>query len=313
MIRTEGSNHNNHLFTNGPPGTSIEQNWLNSVQEEICYVIEQAGYTVQTTETDTHTQLYNALITLMLLNLTLENHVGDLTITPQADNAYDLTIGTVANSWKDIDLLADTNVCMEAKDDFDIYARNDMLIFVANDLDIRAHGNDLLLRAFGADISISSDTGQVTISADTTLSLQGNLGGIELCSIMTPDSHKSRDIGEAGLAFDTMFADDFTNVADFFFMDNRKDKDGKIIEINDLEVINNIKSSDIYDEKTGFQLIDDNTLPDWLCDKDKKTGNKYLTPDNKPYLSLKTMISLCLGSIRKLSEKVENLEGKLNK
>jgi len=61
MIRTEGANNVNNLFSNGPPGTSLEENWLNSVQEEICYVIEQAGLTVQTRGTDTRQQLYNAI------------------------------------------------------------------------------------------------------------------------------------------------------------------------------------------------------------------------------------------------------------
>ena len=61
MHRTEGTNHLNNYFTNGPPGTRVEQNWLNAIQEEIAYVIEQAGITMLTASTDTRRQLKAAL------------------------------------------------------------------------------------------------------------------------------------------------------------------------------------------------------------------------------------------------------------
>uniref|UniRef100_A0A6M3IU07 Putative tail fiber protein n=1 Tax=viral metagenome TaxID=1070528 RepID=A0A6M3IU07_9ZZZZ len=62
MHRTEGENNDSGLFTDGPPGTAVEQNWLNAVQEEICNVIEYAGLTVETAVTDTRLQLYNAIL-----------------------------------------------------------------------------------------------------------------------------------------------------------------------------------------------------------------------------------------------------------
>jgi len=120
MIRTEGSNNDNNMFTNGPPGTSIEENWLNSVQEEICYVIEQAGETVQTGGTDTRQQLYDA-IAILIASSTLENYPGNLIITPQADNAYDLTIGTANNSWKEFNITAEDTITITTGSDKRIY------------------------------------------------------------------------------------------------------------------------------------------------------------------------------------------------
>ena len=61
MHRTEGDNHSNNEFTNGPPATVIDDDWLNSIQEEIAYVIEEAGLTLLTALTETNTQLKAAL------------------------------------------------------------------------------------------------------------------------------------------------------------------------------------------------------------------------------------------------------------
>jgi phage-related tail fiber protein len=61
MHRTEGNNNLLNLFANGPPGTVVEQEWLNAVQEEIAYVIEQAGITLKTALSETRTQLKQAL------------------------------------------------------------------------------------------------------------------------------------------------------------------------------------------------------------------------------------------------------------
>ena len=91
--------------------------------------------------------------------------------------------------------------------------------------------------------------------------------------------------------------------------------------------MHNIASSSVYDPVTGFAIIDDNSLPDWLLKRYKKDGNivnpqtKELiewkagdvcrTPDGKPYLSLKTMISLNQGAIRQVDDKVIILENKV--
>lgn len=51
MKRTTASGNVLNKFTDGDPvggvpATVVEQTWLNSVQEEICYVIEQLGFTL---------------------------------------------------------------------------------------------------------------------------------------------------------------------------------------------------------------------------------------------------------------------------
>lgn len=64
MHRTEGTNNDSNLFTDGPPGTVVESHWLNSVQEEISNVVEQAGIVLATQATDTRDQLYAAIMAL---------------------------------------------------------------------------------------------------------------------------------------------------------------------------------------------------------------------------------------------------------
>ncbi len=64
MHRTEGANNIGNLFVNGPPGTTVEQDWLNAIQEEIAYSIEQAGITLKTAATETRQQLKAAIDTL---------------------------------------------------------------------------------------------------------------------------------------------------------------------------------------------------------------------------------------------------------
>lgn len=68
MHRTEGENYNAvagvHLYTEGPPGTRVTANALNAIQEEIAYVITQAGITLLTANSDTWHQLYAALCNL---------------------------------------------------------------------------------------------------------------------------------------------------------------------------------------------------------------------------------------------------------
>ena len=51
-------------FTNGPPGTDLEDDWLNAVQEEIASVVEEAGLTLKTAGTDTRDQLEAAMYIL---------------------------------------------------------------------------------------------------------------------------------------------------------------------------------------------------------------------------------------------------------
>ena len=111
MHRTEGINNDNNMFTDGPPGTNIEQNQLNSVQEEICYTIERAGLEVATANSDTRTQLYAAIQliangevaagTLQALDCNL---TADKSILPTVPNALVFNIGNDANRFETVNI-----------------------------------------------------------------------------------------------------------------------------------------------------------------------------------------------------------------
>ena len=66
MHRTEGTNftrdsEGRHIFTEGPPATTVTAAWLNTVQQEICNVIERSGLIVLLEATDTQGQLWEAI------------------------------------------------------------------------------------------------------------------------------------------------------------------------------------------------------------------------------------------------------------
>lgn len=74
MDRTKGQNYTTSggkcQFTDGPPGTCVDADWLNSVQEEIIYVIQMAGLTP---DTNSRNQLATAIeiIRRKVLGITL--------------------------------------------------------------------------------------------------------------------------------------------------------------------------------------------------------------------------------------------------
>jgi hypothetical protein len=59
--RIDGQNNVNNQFVNG---ARVTAEWLNSMQEEICTVIENSGITLLNSSTDTRGQLYSALSTM---------------------------------------------------------------------------------------------------------------------------------------------------------------------------------------------------------------------------------------------------------
>jgi len=62
MHKTEGANNVAGMFTDGPPGTALEENWHNAVQEEIIAILTAAGITPLTASTDTRDQLLAAIL-----------------------------------------------------------------------------------------------------------------------------------------------------------------------------------------------------------------------------------------------------------
>lgn len=65
MHRIDGDYHASNMFTDISPGTRITASWLNTIQEELVYLLTQAGITPLTSDTDTRTQLYTAITTLV--------------------------------------------------------------------------------------------------------------------------------------------------------------------------------------------------------------------------------------------------------
>ena len=143
---------------------------------------------------------------------------------------------------------------------------------------------------------------------------------------LQPTTNKLMDLGTSSYAFDDTYSDDFHNVADFFHLDTK----------DDLITIKAIKGSGIIDERTGLELIDDNTIPEWMLTKYKvdgeereqikkedgtieegeiikiwKKGDIARDPDGKPYLSTKMCDSLSWGAIRQLDAKIQELDTKL--
>jgi hypothetical protein len=91
MHRTEGNNNSNNLFTDGPPGTTVESKWLNSIQEEIAYVIEQNDITLENATTDTtYNQLHTAIQRMVPANRTIKG----LNISNGTDADHDVNIAT---------------------------------------------------------------------------------------------------------------------------------------------------------------------------------------------------------------------------
>jgi len=124
-----------------------------------------------------------------------------------------------------------------------------------------------------------------------------------------PVTHKGADLGTATRAWDDVYGDDFNNVADYYFFDDR----------DDVALLKQIKLSNKKDPLTGYTLIDDDTLPDELLKKSKgkepQEGQKMIPKgeilrdkEGKPYISIKALNSLLIGAVRQLDNRLEKLE-----
>jgi uncharacterized protein YunC (DUF1805 family) len=70
MHRTEGANftrdsNGRNQFKDGPPGTVVNAAFMNTIQEEVSHVIEQAGLQLRSAGNDTRDQLYDAMLRLL--------------------------------------------------------------------------------------------------------------------------------------------------------------------------------------------------------------------------------------------------------
>lgn len=158
-----------------------------------------------------------------------------------------------------------------------------------------------------------------TSSTEGYIRFESRVGGtikyIYFNQALYPGVNKSVNLGAASYAWDDCYADDFNNVADFYHLDDR----------DDMAAIKAIKGSGKYNPLNELELIDDDTIPTWMLSKHKhdkpewiaedgriisaaKKGDIMYTADGDPYLSLKLLASLCMGALRQLDTRIENLE-----
>ena len=181
----------------------------------------------------------------------------------------ELQLGTTTTKWKTVEIYAKDVSFLCTFTDANNYSVAEVYVdYIA--FKVKASGNSYELRA--------------TYNAGTPT--------------FAPIVNKSWDLGLSSYAWDDAYADDWHNVADFPFLDDR----------NDLSAICNIKGSGVFDKRTDLELIDDTTLPIWLLSKDKKTKKIVYDPEGKPYIALKTAISLSWGAIRQLKDEIDQLK-----
>lgn len=157
-----------NLFTNGNPATStpatiLEEEWHNTVQEELAVIVEDEGYTLDQTGADTS----QVQVAIGMKNLTasiLNNQSSPVSISGLV---FDKTQVKAARMFYSIDRRTDTNKKNECGE---IYVMHDA---EADDWRIKRSGN---FDAAGVDFTIDS-SGQVSYESDdlTGSSYAGNL------------------------------------------------------------------------------------------------------------------------------------------
>ena len=145
-------------------------------------------------------------------------------------------------------------------------------------------------------IGITLDSNGIALSHDT-YSIKYVVANSGTYPYFAPTTHKTTDLGWEGGAWNDVWADDFQNVADFYHLDSR----------DDLAELRKIKGSGVLHPQTGLEMIDDDTVPEWMLTKggDQKTVRD---PEGKPYLSNRMLLSLLMGACRQLDEKIAELK-----
>lgn len=166
--------------------------------------------------------------------------------------------------------------------------------------------------AFAAQLQIGTSSYRVNIdtfiNSTFTMQFAGGLGFFYEDDIFRSYTDGGADVGSAITAFGDGYATgSWHDSADFYFLDDR----------NDLAVLQNIKGSGIIDEITGLEIIDDNSLADWLFTRHKKDrfrdsqgsyfkGDIARNSEGKPYISHKMWSSLLSGAIRQENRERKN-------
>jgi hypothetical protein len=151
---------------------------------------------------------------------------------------------------------------------------------------------------------VSAETSTPTMSISLTHSSAGwrafyfsvvSISG-SYVGALTNHAHKANDLGSDSLAMRNVWSDEFQNVADLYHLDDR----------DDLAEIAKIKSSGVIHPQTGLEIIDDDTVPEWMLTKGTDQ-RRALTEDGKPYISSRVLLSLLMGACRQLDAKIATL------
>lgn len=133
-----------------------------------------------------------------------------------------------------------------------------------------------------------------------------------------PTADQAVDCGVEDRSWDDIWYKTAHDEADYFLLDDR----------DDLALICQIKGSGVIDERTGLEIIDDNTLPEILLSKikkdkliydsdnlgnmniigEKKKGDIAYNSKGKPFINNTVLKSLFIGCIKQLNQKVVQLE-----
>ncbi len=108
MHRTESTNATDTArYTNGPPATTVDSQEMNALQEELCYVIETLGITLNSRDTETYQQLYTALTSLaFLVALGINASPTEINTTCDGSTAKNSHTHTLADGGTDVTVTA---------------------------------------------------------------------------------------------------------------------------------------------------------------------------------------------------------------
>lgn len=198
MHRTDGAGHVGNLFSDGTPslgvlGTQVEEDWLNAVQEELCYVIEQCGGTLVK---GTNTQLLAACVATATANKIVRRDASGRAAFADPSAAGDAaTKGYVdARGWQRAVAASDTT-CSSSTTGVDVSG----LAFAV------VSGHKYLLRA------------RLIVATDLTsvgLSVWPKATGAPSTSTLWIEARHRNTGGTESVAFGTAFADAKTPFAD---------------------------------------------------------------------------------------------------
>jgi len=84
----------------------------------------------------------------------------------------------------------------------------------------------------------------------------------------TPSASTPVSLGLPSYPWTKVYSKEYLTVADFYFFDERLDENNNRVLVDDLSILNGVKPSGNYDPNTGFAVIDDWSLPNWLFHHD---------------------------------------------